>query len=160
MAERDSDTARSSEESPGKDRGRSRIIGRGIATALVVALLGYLIVVGFTSVVPQVFWPEGAAMPASVSCTEGLRDLRGELLGRAGDRVASGGGDHEALRAWLAGWDRRHLGLEDRCEGEAHGAWEQLGRLRQRLQATLERFDADEGQLARDLNHTLARQGR
>jgi len=163
VAERESDTtARSSREDAGRiGRGRSRRIGRGIATTLVVALLAYLIGVGLLSVVPQVFWPDRAELDESVTCTEGLLDLRGRLLARAGDRVASGGGEgRAALRRWLHDWDRQHLGLESRCTGSERKAWRLLGQLRQRVQATLERFDADEGELARDLDHTLARHGR
>lgn len=163
MAERESDTARSSREETGRSgRGRSRRVGRGIATAVVGALLAYLIGVGMFSVVPQVFWPEHEALDESVTCTDGLLDLRSRLLARAGDRVAAGGGrDGAALRRWLRDWDDRHLALESRCTGaEQQRAWRLLGQLRQRVQATLERFDADEGELARDLDRTLARHGR
>lgn len=151
----DSDSARSPEPGSRDGRGRSRSIGRAIATSLVVALLAYLIGVGFYSVVPTLFWPETIEVAEDVSCADGLADLRAELFARAGDRVASGGGERDALRSWLRGWDRRHLAFEARCEDQ-HDAWQLLGRLRQRVQGTLERFDAHERELARDLDRTLA----
>jgi len=153
VAERETETDR---EDPRRESRRSRSLGRGIATAVVVAGLVYLCFVGFYSVIPQVFWPERGEAPDGVSCAAGLTDLRGELLARAGDRVASGGGDQASLTTWLDGWDRRHLALEARCDGERHDAWQVLGRLRQRLQGTLERFDAEEGGFARDMDSRLA----
>ena len=38
-----------------KQRGR---LGRGLAIAVYSVALGYLVIVGFASVIPQVFWPE------------------------------------------------------------------------------------------------------
>ena len=162
MAEPESDTARPPrEEASRPTRGRSRRLGRRLALAGVVAPLAYLIVVGLASVVPQVFWPPRGDVDPSISCADGLRSLRGELLSRAGERVAAGGGtDGEALRRWLRRWDLSHRALEARCTGPERRAWRLLGQLRQRLQGTLERFDAEEGELARALDHSLARPGR
>ncbi|GAB5541874.1 MAG: hypothetical protein RLO52_32560 [Sandaracinaceae bacterium] len=159
MAERETETDRAPEAPAAADTRpgrRSRSLGRGIATSIVVAGLVYLCGVGFYSVIPQVFWPERGEAPEGLSCRDGLTDLRGELLSRAGDRVASGGGGAESLTRWLDDWDRRHLALEARCDGERHDAWQVLGRLRQRLQGTLERFDAEEGGFARDMDSRLA----
>lgn len=151
----DSDSTRSAETGSRDGREGSRSVGRAIATTLVVALLAYLVGVGFYSVVPALFWPETDDVAGDPTCVEGLGDLRAELFARAGERVASGGGDRDALRSWLQGWDRRHLALEARCE-DRHDSWRLLGRLRQRVQGTLDRFDAHERELARDLDHTLA----
>jgi hypothetical protein len=132
-------------------------LGRGIASVFVLGGLLYLCGVGLYSVIPQVFWPEAGSVDESVSCEAGLTDLRGELFARAGERVASAGGDQASLESWLDGWDRRHLALEARCAGGEHDAWELLSQARQRLEGTLERFDATEGVLAREMDHTLTR---
>lgn len=125
-------------------------LGRRIATAVVVCGLAYLIIVGVASVVPQVFWPEKAVVDPSVTCADGLRDLRAELLAFAGEHVARGGSDDgRTVRNFLGPWDLRHRGLEERCAGDERDTWVLLGRMRERLQGTLERFDAEEGALAR-----------
>jgi hypothetical protein len=124
----------------------------------VVLGLVYIVGVGFVSVIPQVFWPATAEVDPSVSCAEGLRTLQGELLARAADHVGRGGAEEpRSLRPYLEQWDRRHAALEPRCEGDAADAWVRLAQMRGRLQATLERFDAEEGALARDVQSTLAR---
>ncbi len=139
-------------------RGRSRSVGRAIATGIVVLGLVYIVGVGFISVIPQVFWPEAAPLEPGVSCTDGLRALKGELLDRAAARVGRTDTEEPSdLRPYLEAWDRRHAALEPRCGGEGERAWVQLAQMRGRLQATLERFDAEEGALARDVESTLAR---
>lgn len=156
MAERKRDTeGREGVES----RRRSRSLGRRLATILVVCGLVYLIGVGFVSVIPQVFWPEAAEVDPSISCADGLRDLRAELLGWAGEHVASGGAeDPGPARARLSRWDLRHRGLETRCAAAGEeDAWVLLARMRERLQGTLERFDDEEGALARHVDSTLTR---
>ncbi len=162
MAERKRDTQERSGESA-ESRRRSRSLGRRLATGLVVCGLLYLIGVGLLSVIPQVFWPEAAEVDPSISCADGLRDLRAELLAFAGEHVARGGSDdRETVRNFLGPWDLRHRGLEERCEGDERDAWVRLGQMRERLQGTLYRFDAEEGALARavDLDLTPARQER
>jgi hypothetical protein len=151
-------------ETPSESRARAQAgLGRRIATTVVVCGLAYLIIVGVASVVPQVFWPPKAAIDPAITCADGLRDLRAELLAFAGEHVTRGGSeDHETVRNFLGPWDLRHRGLEARCEGDERDAWVLLGRMRERLQGTLGRFDAEEGALARavDLDLTPARQER
>jgi hypothetical protein len=130
-------------------------IGRRFATLLYWALALYIVAVGVFSIVPQVFWPHTRALAESVTCVDGLTDLRGELLANAGQRVEQGGARPEALRTWLIDWDARHAALEARCGGQGHDAWVLLGRLRQRLESTLVRFDEEEGSLARDVDSAL-----
>jgi hypothetical protein len=151
-------------ETSSESRARSQAgLGRRIATTVVVCGLAYLILVGIGSVVPQVFWPAKATIDPAITCDEGLRDLRAELLAFAGEHVARGGSaDRDAVRNFLGPWDLRHRGLEARCEGDERDAWVLLGQMRERLQGTLYRFDAEEGALARavDLDLTPARQER
>lgn len=157
VAERNSDDSPKPERA-GDSGSRSQSgLGRRIATVLVASGLTYLVTVGIVSVVPQVFWPEGDAIDPSITCAGGLRDLRDKLLAFAGEHVARGGSTDDTVEAFLAPWDRRYRGLEERCVGDEHDAWVLVGRLRERLQGTLARFDAQEGALARDMDRALAR---
>lgn len=128
-------------------------LGRRIATAVVLGGIAYLIGVGIYSVIPQVFSPPTATLPDDLTCTDGLTDIRAELLSHAATRIEQGGSDSpDDLRAWLRGWDRHHAALETRCQGDELGRWEMLGLLRRRLQGTLERYDREVGELARATN--------
>ncbi|MDX1579781.1 MAG: hypothetical protein R3266_14950 [Gemmatimonadota bacterium] len=136
-------------------KGRSRRLGRGIATSVVVAGLAYLILSGLFSVIPQIFRPERADLDPTLTCEAGIRDLRSELLARAGERVAAGGSARADLSPWLRHWDRRHVALEERCEGDLAQSWNLLGRLRERLESDLARYEAGEGDLDRALTQSL-----
>ncbi len=162
MAERKSDTARSDDQGGGTDsRSRSRSLGRLIATVIVVCGLVYLVGVGLASVIPQVFWPATAELPPSMTCGEGLRELHDDLLTYAGEQIARGGDDDpQRMRPFFHRWDLTHRALEARCHGEEADAWVELGQTRERLEATLQRFDEEEGALARDVNHILNRHER
>ncbi|MEZ4336952.1 MAG: hypothetical protein R3B82_10020 [Sandaracinaceae bacterium] len=117
----------------------------------------YLIGVGFYSVVPQVFYPEAVDLPEDLSCSAGIDDLRDELMTHAGERVTAGGeADPTALRTWLRTWDGRYHSLEARCDAGDHDRWSLLGRLRQRLQGTLERFDREDGEIARSIGSSTS----
>lgn len=130
-----------------KKPGRS--LGRTIATVIVASGIVYLLGVGLVSVIPQIFTPARADLPQELSCQDGLDELRAELLDRAGERVSAGGSDTRDLRAWLDDWDARYHGLEPRCEGNQYQRWTLVGRLRRRIEGTLERFDREDGALAR-----------
>lgn len=133
-------------------------VARRIASLIVISGIVYLIGVGIVSVVPQVFWPEKGHVPAGVTCAAGLRELRAEMLARAGEHVASGGSDDARwMRPWLTRWDLRHRALEDRCTGDDREAWVLVARMRERMEGSLERFDEEEGELARQVDRALAR---
>ena len=136
-------------EAPNSQRSSGRSLGRKIAIGIVVSSIGYLIGVGLVSVIPQVFYPENADVPSEVSCAEGVRDLRADLLTHAAERVGAGEADPVALRSWFTAWDARYYAIESRCDGTDLERWTLVGRLRHRLQGTLERFDSAEGELAR-----------
>lgn len=155
--ERETDNARPDEDRAARrDRRGRKSLGRRIATVVVSLAILYLVGVGLASVIPQVFWPDRVALDPSLTCAEGLREMRAELLARSSDRVASLGAQ-EDLTPFFARWDERHVALEPRCSGSELDAWELLGRLRQRVDDTLERVDDEEGDLARRMDNTLAR---
>ncbi|MCB9596184.1 MAG: hypothetical protein H6719_25910 [Sandaracinaceae bacterium] len=113
----------------------------------------YLIGVGFYSVIPQLFSPETADLPADLTCSEGVDELRDELMTHASTRITTGGeADPADLRSWLRGWDGRYHALEPRCSAGDLDRWTLLGRLRYRIQGTLERFDREDGELVRALH--------
>ena len=142
-------------ESSGR-KGRSGRLGRRIANLIVIAGLAYLLLSGLFSVIPQIFWPARTEPPPATTCAEGLRDLRAELLARAGERVSAGGAESDDLDAWLRDWDRRHRGLEARCDGPGADSYFLLGRLRERLESDLHRYEAGEADLDRALTRSLA----
>lgn len=155
MDERKSEDSKSQ---PEDRRDRYPRLGRRIASFIALGGVVYLIAVGIVSVLPQVFSPERAELDPSLTCAQGLRDLRGEMLARMGDHVSSGGSEDDAwLRPWIEGWDRRYRGLEGRCEGEDREAWLLVGRMRERVAASLVRFDEEEGALARAADEHLDR---
>ncbi len=134
---------------------------RRVAGAFFASAIVYLIAVGLFSVIPQIFWPEHSELPEDVTCRAGLDELRGELLGYSAARVRDPA-DQTAPAPFFVGWDDRHVALMARCApGEERDAWELLGRMRQRVQGTLERYDREEAELARAMDSTLAaREGR
>lgn len=121
----------------------------------------YLCGVGLYSVVPQVFYPQPAEIPEDLTCRDGLGRLRAELLTYSADRIRLPSNSEAAPPGdFFAEWDPRHVALESRCTTGTEGeAWELLGRLRQRVQGTLERYDREEGELARAMDSTLAGPG-
>ncbi|MFK7987809.1 MAG: hypothetical protein AB8I08_17460 [Sandaracinaceae bacterium] len=149
MAER----ARSEDDEGRGRRGKTGRLGRWIANSIVVAGLAYLILSGLFSVIPQIFWPERAELDSSVTCTEEVVNLRSELLAHFGERVSAGGHSTDDLTPWLRDWDQRHAALADRCDGAPSHSL--LGRLRERLESDLSRFEAGAGDLDRALIDSL-----
>lgn len=135
-----------------------RGIYRRIVTVLMASVIVYLCGVGLYSVVPQVFYPQTAEIPADLTCRDGLGRLRAELLTYSADRIRLPSDTEAApVAAFFAEWDPRYMGLESRCASDSEAeAWELLGRLRQRVEGTLERYDREEGELARAMDSTLA----
>ncbi len=143
------------EQEPETPSPPGRRTGRAIATTVIAGGILYLIGVGFYSVIPQIFFPPHAELPAGVTCAGGVDDLRDELMSFAGERVETGGdADPAALRRWLRDWDGRYHALEARCDAHERPRWSLLGRLRRRLQGTLERYGREEGELARAIEST------
>ena len=142
---------------------------RRIAIALYLAVLAYAVVVGFTSVIPQVFSPSASNLPAvpappagtpgvaaltelgdSRDCDAGLATLHASLWEASGASVADG---VRPGAAYFRAWDDAARDLLRHCEGQpATGA---LLRLRYRLETTWDRFDRDEGALRRRLDALL-----
>src|SRR5687767_9319640 len=126
---------------------------------LYLALVVFVVVAGFRSVVPQVFWPSypaAAARAMPEDCREGLRLLRDEMLRRAAEHAEGGylQGD-EAIDAWMNDWDDRHHAMSPRCRDGERDAWRDLARLRHRIDASLRRDHRDHAELAASLRDAL-----
>ena len=133
---------------PKTDRPRAPL-GRRIALAIYLAFLVYIMVVGFSSVIPQVFWPRAhtnATAPEG-SCEDNLAELRDDLRHEAGRYVA---GETDALAGYLRRWDDRYLLIQQRCDGV--DAYTRLGILRHRVDTTLRQFGRVEGRLFAELD--------
>jgi hypothetical protein len=111
------------------------------AGALVFWLLSaWLITVGLSSIIPQIFSPVGDPAPSASSCAPALRALRSELLDRTGQTIANAGKGG----AWLADWDKRLYSARPNCTDSERPAFTELNRLRHGLGALSERFEREE----------------
>lgn len=113
-----------------------------------------MVVVGFYSVMSQVFWPElpaTARASAQLDCSAELEDLRVELLDNAAKHIGAGG--TTPIAPWLTAWDRRALAATTRCD---HPAVRPLETLRYRIETTLHRFDREEARLSDRVHRLLA----
>ena len=119
------------------------------AGALVFWLLtAWLITVGLSSIIPQIFWPAGDVRNDAQSCGAALRALRHELLDRASQHIAHTPSarersnselapgetgrvdDRGALLTWFDHWDERLFQARPACREDERAAWTELGRLR------------------------------
>ena len=132
------------------DRSAPRL-GRRLASLVFWCAALYTCVLGFASITRQVFWP--ATTEWEAECGEGIATLESELLARASAEVATGGvaSNERTLRAWLRDWDVRHATLRDRCTGDEKRAHYSLAKLRQRVEAMLQRSAREQAPLVRDI---------
>lgn len=109
------------------------------AGALVFWLLcAWLITVGLSSIIPQIFSPVGDPAPEASSCAPALRALRAELLARIGGSITG------AVKAPLEDWDERLYRARPSCTESERPAFTELNRLRYGLGALSERFEREE----------------
>lgn len=125
---------------------RSGRLGRRIALAIWALCLAYMTVVGFNSVIRQVFF---APLPAAVralspaECPSEIESLRAAIFEHSGEHVRSAG--QTPIDPWLTAWDLRAQAASARCDGDAFAS---LMRLRFRIETTLRRFDHEEARLS------------
>lgn len=135
------------------------------AGALVFWLLSaWLITVGLSSIIPQIFWPAGEEQSANEACRPTLRTLRRELLDRATTSIAhapaprDGASERDALLSWFEQWDQRLFRVRPSCrEDDERAAWTELGRLRHGMQALIERFEREEAPRIERLDQLLGK---
>lgn len=124
-----------------EQRGR---LGRRLVIGIYAIALSYLVIVGFASVIPQVFWPE-TDETFDVNCTEGLRILYDELDSVRLEYLSTSLVAPAALRAELESWDLRLNALGNRCdEDKVH----LLNKYRHRVELSLQRYMREDAPLA------------
>jgi hypothetical protein len=131
------------------------------AGALVFWLLSaWLTTVGLSSIIPQIFWPNGDARSAAASCRPALRALQDELTARVSSSIASASSDSDRpeLLAWFDRWDKRLYEARSACTPDEDDAWVELVRARHGMQALLERFARDEAPRLQRLHQLLGAQ--
>lgn len=122
-----------------------------MAIGIYVIALSYLVIVGFASVIPQVFWP-ASDDSFDLECGEGLELLHHEVDQVRLEYLKSNETDPTALRNTLSAWDLRLNALAKRCDEEPV---ELLRRYRYRVELRLEKFMRDDAPLANQVTETI-----
>ena len=126
-------------------------LGRRLAIGIYSVALAYLVIVGFASVIPQVFWPESDDS-FDLDCGNGLELLRHEVDELRLAYVSSNETDPTMLRKTLESWDLRLNALAKRCdEDQVH----LLNRYRHRVELNLQRYMREDAPLAEQVSDTL-----
>ena len=126
-------------------------MGRRLAIAIYAIALAYLVVVGFTSVIPQVFWP-ASDDSFDLECGDGLELLRHEVDQLRLTYVSTNETNPDMLRKALESWDLRLNALAKRCDEDQVAL---LERYRYRVELDLERYMREEAPLAERVSETL-----
>ena len=113
--------------------------------------LVYLVIVGFASVIPQVFWPKTDAS-FELECVDGLRLLQHEVDELRLAYLATNATDETALEKSLESWDLRLNELATRCnEDQVH----LLNQYRHRVELRLQRYMREDAPLANRVTEAL-----
>ena len=125
-----------------------------------------MVLAGFISVIPQVYWPGAAQAEAGgppltgEPCAPALdalhADLTQHLITSMGDAsLAADPSEQSAAHlSFFARWDERHHSLATTCANVP--AYSVLLRLRHAIEGELDRVGSDVAPLARDTAHALA----
>ncbi len=126
-------------------------LGRRLVIAIYSIALAYLVVVGFASVIPQVFWPESDDS-FDLDCPDGLELLRHEVDALRLSYLSGTETDPTVLRDELKSWDLRLNALAKRCDEEQVHL---LNRYRHRVELNLQRYMREDAPLAKKVSETL-----
>ena len=122
-----------------------------MAIAIYSVALVYLVVVGFASVIPQVFWPP-VDESFDLDCADGLQLLEHEIDELRLTYLSSTESDPSTLRDALADWDLRLNALATRCDKDEV---ELLNRYRHRVELNLQRYMREDAPLAERVRQAL-----
>lgn len=126
-------------------------LGRRLAVGIYSIALAYLVIVGFASVIPQVFWPE-TDPSFDLECADGLRLLQHEVDELRLAYLAENATDETALEESLESWDLRLNELATRCnEDHVH----LLNQYRHRVELGLQRYIREDAPLANRVTEAL-----
>jgi hypothetical protein len=126
-------------------------LGRRLAVGIYSVALAYLVLVGFVSVIPQVFWPESDDS-FDPECAEGLKMLHDEVDRLRLSYLGSSETDPTALRDALDSWDRRLSALAKRCnEDQVH----LLNRYRHRVELSVRRSMREDAPIAKRVTEAI-----
>ena len=126
-------------------------LGRRLAIGIYSVALIYLVVVGFASVIPQVFWPKSDES-FELECSDGLQLLRHEVDELRLAYLSTNATDETELRKALESWDLRLNALAKRCdEDKVH----LLNRYRHRVELGLQRYIREDAPLANRVSEAL-----
>lgn len=125
------------------------------AGALVFWLLSaWLITVGLSSIIPQIFLPGGDAHSDAGACAQTLRRLRRELFDHTSQTFARDAVyDRDRELAWFERWDRELARARPSCPTSE--AASELSRLRHGTQTLVERFEREQASRLRRLDQLL-----
>ena len=126
-------------------------LGRRLAIGIYSVALGYLVVVGFSSVIPQVFWP-ASDDSFDLECADGLQLLRHEVDEVRLAYVATNETDPTALQSALESWDLRLHALAKRCDEDQVDL---LNQYRHRVELGLQRYMREDAPLANRVTEAL-----
>jgi len=110
-----------------------------------------LVIVGFASVIPQVFWPESDDS-FDLECTDGLQILRHEVDELRLAYTSTNRTDPTELRSALKSWDLRLNALAKRCD---ENQVRLLNQYRYRVELDLERYMREDAPLANRVSEAL-----
>jgi len=126
-------------------------LGRSLAIGIYSIALAYLVIVGFASVIPQVFWPDSDDSFA-LECADGLQLLRHEVDEVRLAYLETNETDPTQLRRTLKSWDLRLNTLAKRCdEDQVH----LLNEYRHHVELGLERYMREDAPLANRVSAAL-----
>lgn len=126
-------------------------LGRRLAIGIYSIALAYLVIVGFASVIPQVFWP-ASDDSFDLDCADGLQLLRHEVDELRLAYLATNATDETELRKALESWDLRLNALAKRCEKDQVHL---LNKYRHRVELGLQRYMREDAPLANRVSEVL-----
>ncbi len=126
-------------------------LGRRLAVGIYSVALAYLVIVGFASVIPQVFWPESDDS-FDLDCADGLRLLEREVEELRLAYLSTNQSDPSAMREALRTWDLRLNALSKRCDPDKVHL---LNRYRHRVELDLQRYMREDAPLAEQVSEAV-----
>lgn len=126
-------------------------LGRRLAIGIYSIALAYLVIVGFASVIPQVFWPESDES-FDLECADGLQLLRHEVDELRLAYTSLNKTDPTELRSALKSWDLRLNALAKRCDKDQVHL---LNQYRHRVELDLQRYMREDAPLANRVSEAL-----